>query len=188
MTASWIRMPILALAATGAIAASAVAFAQAPPNPPSRFAGSVTINGAPAPAGASIQAKVGAANCGSAAVFIEAGQSRYVVDVPAADGTNAGCGTDGATVTFLVNGVQAAQTGQWANFKLSDLNLTVGGAATATATATTTGTAAATSTPRPPTTGSGTEGGAETSWLLLTVLGGVALGAGATAAAVTRRK
>lgn len=185
MTASWIRMPILALAATGALAVSAIAFAQAPPNPPSRFAGSVTINGAPAPSGASIQAKVGSANCGSAAVFIEAGQSRYVVDVPATDsGANAGCGTDGATVSFTVNGVAAAQTGTWANFKLSELNLTTGGAA-ATPTATAPG-ATVTATPRPPTTGSGSAEGGETSWLLLTVLGGIALGAGATAAAAAR--
>ena len=187
MTASWIRMPIVALAATGAIALSAVAFAQAPPNPPSRFAGSVTVNGAPAASGVSIQAKVGATNCGSAAVFIEAGQARYVVDVPAADGANAGCGTDGATVSFFVNGVQAGQTGQWANYKLTELNLTVGGAA-ATPTAAPSGTAVATSTPKPPTTGSGTEGGADTSWALLAVLGAAALGAGATATAVSSKK
>ena len=133
--------------------------AQSPPIPPARFAGSVTLNGTPAPAGTPIEARVGTAVCGTTTVFIEGGASRYVVDVAANDAEHPGCGTPGISVSFFVSG-QAAGSGEWVNFDLNQLNL-VATASTPTATpsATPTGTAPApapaTGTPRAPTTGSG---------------------------------
>lgn len=146
-------------AVTGAAMVVSIAAAQAPPNPPSRFVGAVTVNGVAAATGTVIEGRVGGATCGTTTVFQASGQGRYVLDVPAADPASApGCGTDGATVTFFVGGQQAAQTGVWRNFQLNTVDLTAGGAATqppTTATATTTTAAPTTpaTTPRPPATG-----------------------------------
>lgn len=138
-------------AAIGAAMVVNIAAAQAPPNPPSRFVGSVTVNGVAATTGTVIEGRVGSATCGTTTVFQASGQARYVLDVPAADAASApGCGTDGATVTFFVGGQQAAQTGIWRNFQLNTLDLTVA-AATQPPAATATPPAAAT--PRPPVAG-----------------------------------
>jgi hypothetical protein len=108
-----------------------IAGAQAPPNPPSRFVGSVTVNGVAAATGTVIEARIGGATCGTSTVFQASGQARYVLDAPAADPAQApGCGTDGATVTFFVGGQQAAQTGIWRNYQLNTVDLTVAPVAT----------------------------------------------------------
>ena len=125
----------------------ATAAAQSPPIPPARFAGTVSINGAPAPGGTPIEARVGSASCGTASVFIEGGASRYVIDVAAESTATPGCGTDGATVSFFVAG-QAAGSGSWVNFDLNQLNL---GSSTATPTPTATGTPTGTATAPPAT-------------------------------------
>ena len=170
--------------------------AQSPPTPPSRFAGTVTLNGAPVPPGTIVSAMIGSASCGSTATFTEAGVSRYVLDVPALEPAGApNCGTDGAVVSFFIGSVKANETGAWKNFDLTQLNLT---ATSATPTASPTASASpttgggggggGTATPRPPTTGSGStiESGSDTNWLFLALgVGAVALAAGG--AVVARR-
>jgi len=165
---------VLAIPAFGALALTASgAFAESPPNPPARFAGSVTVNGAPAAPGTTIEARIGSTTCGVTTVFSSGSESRYVLDSPALDpGANPNCGTDGAAVTFRVGGVAAAESGVWKNYQLNVLNLTAG-AATATASPSASATA---KTPAAPVTGSGGEqGGSESPLLPLAMLGGVAL-------------
>lgn len=165
---------VLALGSLFALGTTGAA-AQAPPNPPARFAGAVTVNGQPAAAGTSLEARVGTASCGSTTTFVQNGEARYVVDVAGADSAHAGCGTDNAVVTFFVGGVQAAQSGPWLNYQLSQLNLTVGAASTPTASAT--ATATLTTTPVAPATGSGQAGSGDqaAAWLLLPALAAGAL-------------
>lgn len=118
-------------AAIGAAMVVSVAGAQSPPNPPSRFVGAVTVDGAPATAGTLIEARIGGATCGSTTVFMASGQARYVLDAPASEPTNSpNCGVDGSTVTFYVAGKQASQTGSWANYKLNTVDLAVTSTAT----------------------------------------------------------
>ncbi len=138
----------LALTASGALADS-------PPSPPARFAGTVTLNGAPAAPGTTIEALIGSATCGTATVFTSGNESRYALDSPALDpAATPNCGTDGAAVTFRVGGVPAAETGSWKNYQLNILNLTAGGATTPTASPSGSVTAR---TPGAPVTGSGVE-------------------------------
>ncbi len=138
-----IRFPILPLLAVSLLAVLAlgasVAAAQAPPAPPARFLGTVTVNGAPAATGTTVTAMVGTATCGTTTVATANGEQRYTLDVPALDASLApGCGTDNATVTFIVGGKTANETGSWKSFQLNQLNLTVSSAASATPTKTTT--------------------------------------------------
>jgi len=119
-----------AVAAVAALAGGAMlvgsAWAQSPPTPPSRFVGSVTVNGAPAAAGTTIEARIGSTTCGVTTVFMSSGQARYALDSPALDPTsNPACGTDGAAVSFYVGGQKANETGSWANYQLNTVNLTV---------------------------------------------------------------
>lgn len=177
---------LILAAALGLSAGSAFAQQGSPPNPPSRFAGSVTVNGQPAAAGTTVEARINGVACGTTTVFMSGAEARYVLDSPAADaGAGINCGTDGASVAFFVGGVQAGQTGAWHNYQLNTLNLTVSAATTPTATATTPGTTAvpATSTPRAPVTGSGvsSQGGAT---LLLPALAAIAIALGGAGAAV----
>jgi hypothetical protein len=201
-----IRAGALALAAVTALLAVGLVGAQSPPTPPSRFAGSVTVNGAPATAGVSVAAMVGTVNCGTTSVSMNGSEARYVIDVSAQEPGGPACGTDGATVTFLVNGVQANETGAWKNYQLSVLNLTVTtGAtptqsATATTTATptqsTTGTPSHTSTaqpsgtPKAPVTGTGAAAGPGSTATLIALLvaGLAATAAGAAGIAAARRR
>lgn len=173
---------VVALAAVCALLVVSFAAAQAPPQPPSRFVGTVAVNGTPAAAGTVVEARVAGTACGTGTVFIEAGQSRYVVDVAAAAST-AGCGVDGSQVSFFVGGTAANETGSWANFQLNTVNLTVGGGA-----ATPTATRPA-STPAPPATGNGgvSASSAAPSLLLLGLIG-AALGLGGAGLAVRSRK
>ena len=153
------------------------ASAESPPNPPSRFAGTVLVDGAKPAAGTVITAKVGNTSCGTTTVT---GDGNYVVDVPALDpGATPNCGTDGATVSFWIGDKLASQTGSWANYKLSVLNLTYTTPVTPSATAT--------GTPKPPVTGTGTGTGAEAGLWLWVVLGAGALVLGSGGVAVSRR-
>jgi hypothetical protein len=168
---------ILALTLLATAAFASTAAAQSPPNPPARFAGSVMLNGAPAPAGTTVEARIGSASCGNTTVFMEAGQARYVVDVSALDSDHPGCGTDGASVSFFVAG-QAAGSGAWRNFDLNQLNLNAQ-AASPTATATATSTATTPVTPIAPQTGSGgTTGGDSEPLIAIAGLGLVAAAIG----------
>lgn len=164
---------LTAAVVAGAIASAmvvSIAGAQSPPNPPSRFVGSITVDGAPAAAGTLVEARVGSTTCGTTTVFTSGSEARYVLDSPAAEPTlSPNCGTDGATVTFYVAGRQAAQTGSWANYKLNTVNLTVS-AATATPTNPPT-TPTASITPSAPVAGNtGGDGGPSTSLLEVTLV------------------
>ncbi|OAI38727.1 hypothetical protein AYO38_09180 [bacterium SCGC AG-212-C10] len=184
-----------------------VVSAQAPPAPPARFVGTVSVNGAPAAAGTVIEARVGGASCGTTTVFMNGSEARYSIDVKGADTASApGCGTDGAAISFIVGGATAAQSGTWRNFDLNTLNLTAGGAAAtpttvaatpttpagATATATTGGgtqptraaTAPVVATPRAPSTGNTTSGGSDgnaIAWLAVGTLTVLLVAGAATA-------
>lgn len=126
-------MVAMVLGTVAALTASG-AFAQSPPNPPSRFAGTVKVNGQNAAAGTTVEARVGAASCGITTVFLASGEARYVLDSPEGNAQTApGCGSDGSNVTFLVGGVVAAESAPWRNYTLNVLNLT---ATTVTATPT----------------------------------------------------
>lgn len=156
--------------------------AESPPNPPARFAGTVTVNGAPAAAGTTVEAKIGSTTCGVTTVFSQGGNGNYVLDSPALDpGANPNCGTENAAVSFFVGGQKANETGSWKNYQLNQLNLTV-----TTATATPTGTASPT--PKAPVTGSGSmsESGSSSTWMFA-ILGLGALAFGATGVAAARR-
>ena len=164
---------ILVLAVVGSLAGALgtqqILAQGSPPNPPSRFVGTVLVNGQPAANGTTVEAHIGSTVCGSTTVFISGSDARYTLDSPDTASV-AGCGTDGATVTFFVGGQQAAQTGTWHNYQLNTVNLTVGGAATATATA-------AAPTPLAPVTGSGTASSGGMSRLFFFWLGGASLAA-----------
>ncbi len=182
----WTRWTVLSVSLLGAILIVLPVAAQAPPAPPARFAGAVTINGSPAPSGTTIEARIGSTTCGTSSVGAGgAGNGRYVLDSPAVQ-TQAGCGTDGAVVTFWVGGNQAAQTGTWLSYQLNTLDLTVSTqAATPTAAPTQ---APASPTPRPPTTGSGLASpDAATPWLFLGAMTVLMLGGVSFAAVATRR-
>lgn len=176
----------------GAVAATAVlgiallggtALADSPPAPPARFVGSVTVNGQPAAAGSAITAVIGSTTCGTTAVFMSGAEARYAVDSPALDpGATPNCGTDGATVSFTVNGAKANETGVWHSYQLNTVNLTVT-TATATPSASPTGSATVvkTATPKGPATGSGvdTSNGGTAIWLFVALgLGALAFGVG----------
>ena len=181
---------------SGAFSAHEAA-AESPPNPPSRFAGSVLVDGAAPAAGTAITAMIGSTTCGVTTVQMNGSEARYVLDVPALDpGATPNCGTDGAVVKFLIGDKLAAETGTWANYQLSVLNLTYTTPPTQTATATPTGgtatptgtgTAAPTGTPKPPTTGNVLAEDGGSSSLLLIVLGAGVVALSAGGAAVARR-
>ncbi len=184
---------VLILGLSGAFTATTVS-AESPPNPPSRFVGSVKVDGANAPAGTTIEAKIGTTTCGVASAFTASGETRYALDSPALDpGANPNCGTDGAVVTFYVGGKLANETGKWANYQLGTVNLTVT-TATATAAPSATpgaGTPGATTkpalTPKAPVTGNtGTSGESAAIWLFA-ILGMGALAFGVGGVTVSRR-
>ena len=160
-----VRLFLITAALGLSLVAVSAASAESPPNPPSRFVGNVTVNGAPATAGTTIEARIGTTTCGTSSVFIASGEARYVVDSPALDpGANPNCGTDGAVVTFYVGGQKANESGSWKNYQLNTVNLTV---TPATAVPSTTATVTVTGTPRPPTTGnSGGSSDAPFGWYL----------------------
>ena len=115
----------VAAAITSALVVS-VAGAQSPPTPPSRFVGNVTVNGAPAAAGTTIEARIGGTTCGVTTVFMSGAEARYALDSPALDpAQNPACGVDGSVVQFYVGGQLANETGSWANYRLNTVNLTV---------------------------------------------------------------
>src|SRR5579875_652373 len=141
--------------------ASALAVNQGGPAqvPTARFFGTVTLNGAPAPNGATVVASIGGVACGFGTVT----NGSYYVDIQYIQG----CMTPGASVSFTVNG-SAANSGTLPATGLGEgnavpLNLT---AQAATATPVTTPppppTVARTTTPPPPPTVSRTATAAPT--------------------------
>ena len=108
---------VLALALVSGLLPSGAA---AQPTPPNRFFGAVTLDGRPAPLGATVTASVGGMVCGTSTVTVP---GSYLVDVASA-ATRTGCGTDGATVIFHVNGISTLQTAVFRTGAITALNLT----------------------------------------------------------------
>ena len=166
------------------------AFAESPPNPPSRFAGTVKVDGVKVAGGTTIEARIGSTSCGVTTTFDQGGNANYVLDVPALDpGATPNCGTENAAVSFYVGGKLANETGSWKNYQLNVLNLTVT-SATATPGAGTPGagtTPTATTTVRPPSTGNGQASESSGAMVLFVVLGLGAVAFGVGGAAVARR-
>lgn len=92
--------------------------------PPTRFFGTVTIDGAPAPPGTEIRAYINDIECG---FRVTEQEGLYGVDA-AHSNTIEGCGFDDLdmTVTFTVNGVPANETGTFVQGTFVELNLSVG--------------------------------------------------------------
>jgi hypothetical protein len=105
------------------------AAAQEIPMPPATFFGSVTVDGHSVSDGTDVIALIDSKICGEGErepgrkgtwtatepwpeYDIEKGDSLYVVDV-VSDSQVPGCGTDGATVTFLIAGRPSQQVGVW---------------------------------------------------------------------------
>ena len=104
------------LALPGALAAAA-ALAQSPPA--AHFAGTASLEGRPAPAGARVAALMGGAECASAALTGLGSPGAYSIRVPR-------CGA-GAVVSFAIDGRPAAQTGVWTSGALVRLDLSADG-------------------------------------------------------------
>jgi len=117
------------------------ATAQEIPNPPATFFGTVTVDGHSVSDGTAVIALIEGKRCGEGErepgrkgtwtateadpeYGIESGDSMYVVDV-VSDSQVPGCGTDGATVTFLIAGRPSHQVGLW-RAGSNPLNLTAG--------------------------------------------------------------
>ena len=170
---------ILLFGFSGAMNTTGVA-AQSPPTPPSRFGGTVKVDGVTPPSGTVIEARVGAASCGNAAVDQD---GRYTVNVVAAAPANQGCGTDGAAIAFYIGGKKADQTGSWKNFDFTSLNLTY----TTPPTPVPAGSPTAVPTPKPPSTGNTGSDTSTAPWLLV-VFGAAVLAFGVSGVAVARRR
>jgi hypothetical protein len=98
-----------------------------PPSPPNRFFGSVTLDGAPAAGGTVVTATIGGVECGSTSVAV--GETyAYVLDV-VSDGEISGCGTAGASISFLVGGNSADQSATYTSGDFTQLDLTATSAA-----------------------------------------------------------
>ena len=94
--------------------------------PPTRFYGTVTINGAPAPAGTEIRAYINGQECGAIATAADDGF--YILDA-AADATVIGCGLEDIEVTFAINGVSANEISYFTQGEFRNLDLSVNGEA-----------------------------------------------------------
>ena len=90
--------------------------------PPVRIYGSVTVAGQPPAAGTVVVAFVGATACGSGSV---AADGSYVLDVRSA-AAQAGCGVDGAIITFTVAGRRARETAVYQSGAFIQRHLSVG--------------------------------------------------------------
>ena len=104
------------LLACGALLAPAGA-GHAQPQIPSSFFGSVTIDGVAAPDGTEVRALIDGVDCtqsapGERPAIREGGATVYVVHV-VHQSQRPGCGLDGKTVTFTIEGRPALQQGTW---------------------------------------------------------------------------
>jgi hypothetical protein len=115
-------MRALKLLAAGAAAALAlqlgVGLAQVPPT---RFFGTVTIDGNPAPPGTEVKAFINSIECGAR---VTERDGFFVIDADHWD-TRTGCGMDDAEVVFVVNGVSAPEKGVFAQGQFKEVNITV---------------------------------------------------------------
>jgi hypothetical protein len=161
MILNWktLKKGVLAAAVVAVISSMLVASVSAqPPTPPNRFFGKATQGGAAAAAGTQVSAMVGTTVCGQTTVKAD---SSYVLDV-VSSGQTAGCGTEGASVSFTVGG-NPAGSATWSSGKFTSLDL-AGGAVQPTVAPPTTP-QPVTPTPRIVTgTGGYLDGGSGTAW------------------------
>ena len=121
MMTSWkaLRRGVLVGAIVALLSGLMVASVSAqPPTPPDRFFGNVTLNGAAAAAGTNVTATIGGNVCGQTTVQAD---SSYVLDV-VSSGQTAGCGTEGASVSFTVGGSPAGSAA-WSSGQFTELDL-----------------------------------------------------------------
>jgi len=182
MIISWkaLRKGVLVAAVVALISSLMVASVSAqPPTPPNRFFGNVTLDGAVAPAGTNVSATIGGNVCGQTTVQAD---SSYVLDV-VSSGQTAGCGTEGASVSFTVAGSPAG-TAAWSSGQFTELDL-AGQAAPPTVVPTVV--------PKTPTpvivtgTGGYLDGGSGTAWWAYTAAGLALLLLGTAGVAAYRR-
>lgn len=91
--------------------------ALAQPSVPATFWGSVTVDGAPAKAGAEVRALIEGVDCtqaplGQRPVFVEGETAAYVAYV-VHESQREGCAKSGSRITFTINGRPAVQTAVW---------------------------------------------------------------------------
>lgn len=125
MKSSFLSALALGAFSLSALAGGAVAHAQ---TPPTRFYGTLSINGAVAPSGTTVTAYVNGNACGSVTTSDE---GRYVLDA-ISSGTQEGCGNDGDAVTFQIGDGTAEQLGTFGTGNFALLDLSVGGGPAAT--------------------------------------------------------
>jgi hypothetical protein len=94
--------------------------------PPTRFWGTLTINGAPAPTGARVTALIDGLDCGSR---VTTSDGQYWVDAISAD-EQPGCGTSGSRVDFRVNGLLLSLGSSWHAGHFVNLDLVLGSSTT----------------------------------------------------------
>jgi len=177
-----LRRGVLVAAVVALISSLMAASASAqPPTPPNRFFGNVTG----ASAGASVQATIGGVVCGQTTVKAD---GTYVLDVVSSAQT-AGCGTEGAAVSFTVDG-NPAGSGTWSSGKFTKLDLAPQAAPPTAAPPTAAPPTAAPVTPTPKVitgTGGYLDSGSGTAWWAYTGLGLVLLLLGTAGAVAYRR-
>lgn len=103
--------------------------AQGPPGLPATFYGAVVIDGKPPPDGTQVRAFINGKECtqaGNAGTVLSGGIASYAITVPH-ESQVAGCGTEGATVSFAVGGQPASQTATW-TARTQQVGLSVGSA------------------------------------------------------------
>ncbi|MGH2584098.1 MAG: hypothetical protein ACRDJE_04230, partial [Dehalococcoidia bacterium] len=115
---------VLAVAVAGIVSLTGVSEAQVP----TRFFGTVTIDGQPAPAGTTVTAEIGGNDCGSGAVESRQGQMLYILDAQS-EAAVAGCGGLNVIVFFKVGSRYATQIGCFTPGAFVEQNLTISGAA-----------------------------------------------------------
>ncbi len=116
---------ILALGAIATFGAADAALAQ--PQLPSNVYGSASIDGKPVPDGTQVRGLIDGNDCTQSTgtgTVTDDGASGYAITV-VHESQRLGCGKDGKTITFTVDGRTAPQTAEW-RIGIQQLNLNIG--------------------------------------------------------------
>ena len=112
---------VVLLAVVALLLFPALALADTPPEPPCRFYGTVTVDGAAVADGTVITAMIGGDQLTTATPAEGYSTSTYAIKI----GVDTEY-TEGATVTFMIGDRAAAQTGTWAKGANIEVNLSAG--------------------------------------------------------------